>query len=289
MGSGFRRDDNVLSPWPPCLRDEKTEVKELPKHDIRRKAEGIAQLFRERQQIDALPVDLMPSDLSEAYRIRQIFEDVETAGGRGAVAGYKIGLTTPIMQQLCGVAEPVYGAIFADEVHHGRAELDVRNYCRLGIETEIAVRLGEDLARGSDRGRVEGAVESCMAAIELLEDLRHDYKRLNAAAMVAGNVWNAGIVLASPVTDWRRLDLARLTARLSINGSEIGHGKGGDVMGNPLNALAWLAEKRASAGTPLKRGMIVMTGSMVPIQFPAAGDHAIVEVEGLGTAELVAT
>jgi 2-keto-4-pentenoate hydratase len=43
------------------------------------------------------------------------------------------------------------------------------------------------------------------------------------------------------------------------------------------------------AGTPLKRGMIVMTGSMVPIQFPAAGDHAIVEVEQLGTAELVAT
>jgi len=35
--------------------------------------------------------------------------------------------------------------VFAGEVHHGRAELDVRNYCRLGIETEIAVRLGEDL------------------------------------------------------------------------------------------------------------------------------------------------
>ena len=43
-----------------------------------------------------------------------------------------------------------------------------------------------------------------MAAIELLEDLRHDYKRLTAAAMVAGNVWNAGIVLGEPVTDWRR-------------------------------------------------------------------------------------
>ena len=60
-------------------------------------------------------------------------------------------------------------------------------------------------------------------------------------------------------------------------------------MGNPLNALAWLANKLAAAGTPLRAGMIVMTGSMVPIQFPAPGDRAIVEVEGLGTAELVAT
>ena len=78
-------------------------------------------------------------------------------------------------------------------------------------------------------------------------------------------------------------------ARLTINGCEIGAGKGGDVMGNPLNALVWLADKLAAAGTPLRRGMIVMTGSMVPIQFPAAGDRANVEVEGLGTAELVAT
>jgi 2-keto-4-pentenoate hydratase len=90
------------------------------------------------------------------------------------------------------------------------------------------------------------------------------------------------------VTNWRRLDLATVTARLTINGREIGTGKSGDVMGNPLNALAWLADKLAAAGTPLKRGMIVLTGSMVPIQFPGGGDRALVEVEGLGTAELAA-
>jgi len=257
--------------------------------DTRQKAERIAALFRDRRQTDILPAELMPADLSEAYAIRAAFEAIETARGRGEVAGYKIGLTTPIMQKLCGVDEPCYGAIFASEVHHRRAELPVRNYCRLGIETEIAVRLGEDLPQGGGFDRVAAAVESCVAAIELLEDLRHDYKRLSAAAMVAGNVWNAGVVVAPPVTDWRRLDLAQLTARLAINGREIGRGKGGDVMGNPLNALAWLADKLAGAGTPLKRGMIVLTGSMVPIQFPAAGDRALVEVEGLGTAELAAT
>jgi 2-keto-4-pentenoate hydratase len=58
-------------------------------------------------------------------------------------------------------------------------------------------------------------------------------------------------------------------------------------MGHPLNALAWLADKLAAAGTPLRRGIIVMTGSMVPIQYPAAGDRVLVEISGLGTAELV--
>jgi 2-oxo-3-hexenedioate decarboxylase/2-keto-4-pentenoate hydratase len=124
-----------------------------------------------------------------------------------------------------------------------------------------------------------------MAAIELIEDLHYDYKRLDAAAMVAGNVWNAGVVLGAPVTGWRAQDLARATARLSINGQEIGSGSGGDVMGHPLNALAWLA----AAGAPLRRGMIVMTGSMVPIQYPVAGDQVVIEVSGLGSVELVLT
>ncbi|MBV9825303.1 MAG: fumarylacetoacetate hydrolase family protein [Alphaproteobacteria bacterium] len=254
--------------------------------DVTGKAERIATLFRECRQVDLLPAELMPADLDEAYAIRGVFEEIGIAHGRGAPAGFKIGLTTPIMQKLCGVDEPCYGTIFGNEVHHLSAELRVADYSRLGIETEIAVRLGKDLPDGSDAERVGDAVESCMAAIELLEDLQHDYKRLTAAAMVAGNVWNAGVVLGAPVTDWRRLDLGKVTARLTIKGREIGSGKGGDVMGNPLNALAWLADKRAAHGHPLTAGTVVMTGSMVPIQFPQPGDIAVVEVEGVGRAEL---
>jgi 2-keto-4-pentenoate hydratase len=60
-------------------------------------------------------------------------------------------------------------------------------------------------------------------------------------------------------------------------------------MGHTLNVLAWLADKLAAAGTPLQRGMIVMTGSMVPIRHPLAGDRVLVEISGLGAAELAGT
>jgi 2-keto-4-pentenoate hydratase len=254
--------------------------------DAREKAERIVELFRGRRPTEILPPELYPASLDQAYTIRRAFQELEETKGRGAIAGYKIGLTTPVMQKLCGIEEPCYGAIFASEVHHRQAELLAGDFCRLGIETEIAFRLGEDLSRPGTREDIAAAVESCMAAIELIEDLRYDYKRLDAAAMVAGNVWNAGVVLGEPVTDWRDRDLARATARLWINGREIGSGNGGDVMGHPLKALAWLADKLATAGTPLRRGMVVMTGSMVPIQYPAAGDRVVIEVSGLGTAEL---
>jgi 2-keto-4-pentenoate hydratase len=259
----------------------------MPTLDPRQTAERIVAIFRALQPIDALPDELIPGSLDAAYQVREAYETIEAAR-RGAVIGYKIGLTTPIMQQLCGVDEPCYGAMFASEIRQSPAEVRVGDYCRVGIETEIAMRLGEDLPEGGGRARVEAAVESCMAAIEVLEDLQHDYKRLSARSMVAGNVWNAGCVLGPPVGDWRKLDLATVTYRLAINDREIGAGKGADVMGNPLNALSWLADKLAADGRPLRRGMVVMTGSTVPIQFPKPGDRAVVEVSGLGQAEFIA-
>jgi 2-keto-4-pentenoate hydratase len=259
----------------------------MPVPDPKDTATGVAAIFRARQPIDILPAELIPADLDTAYQVRAAYEAIE-APRRGAVAGYKIGLTTPIMQQLCGVDEPCYGAMFTSEIRHSPAEVRIADFCRVGIETEIAMRLGEDLPQGGDVNRIAGAVEGCMAAIEVLEDLRHDYKRLSARSMVVGNVWNAGCVLAAPVVDWRKLDLAAVIYRLTINGKEIGAGKGADVMGNPLNALTWLANRLATDGRPLKRGMVVMTGSTVPIQFPQRGDRAAVEVSGLGQAEFIA-
>ncbi|HEX3523853.1 MAG TPA: hypothetical protein VHT52_17415 [Stellaceae bacterium] len=170
--------------------------------DVREKAERIVELFRGRQPIEILPADLYPENLDEAYAIRRVFQEIEEKKGRGAIAGYRIGLTTPVMQKLCGVGEPCRGAIFARELYHRRAELAAAEYCHLGVETEIAFRLSADLPQGGAPGEIVGAVESCMAAIELIEDLhydykrRDDYKRLDPAAMVAGNVWNAGVVLA---------------------------------------------------------------------------------------------
>src|SRR6478752_6825378 len=144
--------------------------------NTRQKAERIVRLFRSRQPTAALPPELSPADLDEAYEIRRAFQEIEVGAGRGAVAGYKIGLTTPVMQKLCGVGEPCYGAIFAREVHHPRTELAAADYCRLGVETEIAFRLGADLPQGRAPREIAAAVDSCMAAIELIEDLHYDYK-----------------------------------------------------------------------------------------------------------------
>ena len=63
--------------------------------DVREKAERIVELFRGRRPIEILPADLYPENLDEAYAIRRVFQEIEEKKGRSAIAGYKIGLTTP--------------------------------------------------------------------------------------------------------------------------------------------------------------------------------------------------
>lgn len=258
----------------------------MPNLTRREKAERILALFRDRRHVEVLPAELYPADLDDAYAIRRDYQQLEEAQGRGAVAGYKIALTTPVMQQFCGVHEPCWGAIFAREVYASPARLKAADYCRIAVEAEIAMRLGADIAEPGDHAMLADKVEACSAAIELIEDLGYDYKRLDAPALVAGNAWNAGIVLGPPVAGWRGLDLASLRGELRINGTRTGSGVGGDVMGHPLNALGWLAQKLAAAGTPLRRGMVVMTGSIVATQFPAAGDRVEIAIDGLGEASI---
>ena len=102
-------------------------------------------------------------------------------------------------------------------------------------------------------------------------------------------ICGAEVVLGSPVTDWRAIDLVSAYGSMDINGEKVGDGHGSDVMGHPLEPLAWLANKLAEQGLGLSAGMVIITGSIVSPKFLEAGDKASISIEGLGSAELNVT
>ena len=83
---------------------------------------------------------------------------------------------------------------------------------------------------------------------------------------------------------WRELDFREVAGTLVINGADIETGKGVDVMGHPFEALAFVANGLIEQGRPLRRDMIVMTGSVVGTKWPEPGDEVTVRMEGLGEA-----
>jgi 2-keto-4-pentenoate hydratase len=239
-----------------------------------------------RQPFAGLPNHCRPVDEAEAYAIQDALHTKLCAAGRGPLVGYKIGCTTPVMQRFLGIDNPCAGGVLAPNLQHRDGGFRHDDFLRVGVECEIAVALARDLpASGApyDRHGVGAAVGACMAAIEIVDDRYEDYRALDAPTLVADDFFQAGCVLGVPIEDWRTLDLAALAGRMTINGEQVGSGQGGDVLGHPLNALAWLANLRA-ARRHLRAGEFVLLGSVVETKWLARGDRVEIAIEGLGTA-----
>jgi 2-oxo-3-hexenedioate decarboxylase/2-keto-4-pentenoate hydratase len=254
---------------------------------IERAAELLAQVRQTRQRLGRLPEDCRPADLGAAYAVQDALHHRLAATGWGALAGHKIGCTTPVMQRFLGIGHPCAGGVFAPTVQHERGKFRHADFLHVGVECEIAVRLARDLpARAAPYARsdVADAVGACLAAIEVVDDRYADYRALDTPTLVADDFFNAACVLGTPVEDWRALDLAALRGRMTINGAEVGTGRGGDILGHPLEALAWLANASASRGQYLKTGEFVLLGSVVETRWVEQGDVVEASIEGLGTA-----
>ena len=200
----------------------------------------------------------------------------------GAVVGYKIGLTSARMQAMCGIAEPICGAVLATRVQTSGVVLRRSAYGRLGLEFEIAVRIGGDVP-GTDQTAesVRRYADAVCAAVEVVDDRDADYSRLDVRGLVADNSWNAGVVLSRWVSPWP--DLPAVEGVVSVDAQVVDRGFGRDVLGDPFVCTAWLANHLAARGEPLKAGQIVMTGSLVPTRFPTADATYRFDLEGIGS------
>ncbi|CAH1666903.1 2-oxo-3-hexenedioate decarboxylase [Hyphomicrobiales bacterium] len=208
----------------------------------------------------------------------------------GAAIGYKIGLTSQRMQTMCGIGHPIAGVVLADRLHHSGARLAIADYGRMGLEFEIAVRMGSDLPVGGPDWTPESIaphVAGVCAAIEIVDDRAADYAELDVLSLVADNSWNGGVVLSEFCSNWPALDAVSGVA--TRNGVELGRGHGRDALGHPFAPLAWLANALAAKGETLRAGEIVMTGSLVTTRFPTESETYRFELEGIGAVELDVT
>lgn len=231
-----------------------------------------------------LPAALRPATLDQAYATQDAFFRRRVAE-RGPLAGWKVALTSPVMQRLVGFAHPLAGPLHGEHIHDSPTTLAVADFIHLGIECELAFKLAQDMPRPDEQG-LAGALAAVAPAFELIEDRHADYAEFDALGVVADNCWNGGVVVGGFVPLKQLPDLDALTGRLFIDDRAAGEGSGRDVLGHPLNALAWLAQHCAGRGTPLRAGQIVMTGSMIATKFAMAGQRFRFVVDQLGEVDL---
>ena len=245
-----------------------------------RAAVMIAAARRAGTPLVPLPPGLAPPDEAGGYRL-QAAVHAPLADDAGPRIGWKIGCTSAVMQTYLGIPHPCAGGVFARGVHHSGASLRHRDYVRVGVECEIAVRLGRDVV-ASDVASVAAAIDSYLPAIEIVDDRYADWRSLGAPSLIADDFFAAGCVLGEPVAVAQAPDLLAVTGRAILNGAEVARGSGADVLGHPHHALAWLAGHLAEQGQYLRKGEIVLTGSLVQTLWLNAGDAVVMDLSGLG-------
>lgn len=237
--------------------------------------------------LDALPEALRPADEAEAYAIQDALH-AKLAPSLGRIAGHKIGCTTAVMQAFLNIPNPCGGGVFARTVYTSPAEIPRAGFVRVGVECEIVARLATPLVPrpvAYTRRDVERAVGALMAGMEIVDARYVDYSKLDTPTLLADDFFDAGCVLGPDVHDFHAIDLGAVTGVTTINGVEVGRGRGSDVMGHPFEALAWLANRRSARGLGIDAGEFVFLGSVVETKWVAAGDHVVMELEGLGRIE----
>jgi 2-keto-4-pentenoate hydratase len=255
--------------------------------NIRAAAKIIAAARRNRTPLPPLAGDAAPQSEAEGYRIQDAVHGL-LAADFGARVGYKIGCTSPVMQQYLSIAHPCGGGVLAKGVHESGVSLSAKDFVRVGVECEIAVRLARDLSATEAPFTAEWVAESIEAylpAIEIVDDRYVKWETLGAPTLVADDFFAAGCVLGNPVARSAAPDLLTVVGRARINGNEAGQGTGADVLGHPHHALAWLANHLAANDKSLRAGEIVLTGSLVKTAWLNAGDAVVMELEGLGRVE----
>jgi 2-keto-4-pentenoate hydratase len=254
-------------------------------------AQVIATNRRNRSRLASLPENLAPQTEAEGYRIQRAVHDL-LLPHVGAMAGYKIGCTSAVMQQYLNIPHPCGGGVFAKGVHDSGVSLPARDFVRVGVECEIAVRLARDLPASQAPFTAETvalAVEAYHSAIEIVDERYADWQNLGAPTLVADDFFAAGCVLGAPIARSAAPDLVGVVGRAIVNGVEAGRGTGADVLGHPHNPLAWLANHLAEQGKGLCAGQIVLTGSLVKTLWLDAGDEVTMDLSGLGTVQAAFT
>lgn len=248
-------------------------------------AQIIATTRLARRKLGVLPADVRPGDEPAAYAIQDEVSRLLAEAGLGPVIGYKIGCTTAGMQAYLGIDHPAAGYMYEASVRPNGLTLAAADAVRPGVECEIAVRMAQRLSTEAapfTRANVLPAIASVHAAIEIVDERYDDWRTLGGDTLIADDFFHAGLILGPPLTKWRDLDLCAIAGVTRVNGVEKGRGRGADILGHPLDALAWLANHCARRGRDVPAGAIVSLGSLVPVQWLAPGDRAEVELEGLG-------
>lgn len=213
--------------------------------------------------------------VADAYRLQECVRD--ELGAR--VVGWKLAAPPS--------ADVISAPLFDIECLASDAVLANADLLRDGVECELALRIDRPLLGGGcTRDDVMAAVGAVMPAFELLCSRLPSKFASPREHIVADGMGQGAVVLGAPCHDWRKLTLDQLRVTLWADDALVVDKQGGNPFGDPLRAVALLADHLARRGHAIEAGVFVLAGSHTGVHRPQPGERLRCVFAGVGQVAL---
>ncbi|PFG64799.1 2-oxohept-3-enedioate hydratase [Thioclava sp. ES.031] len=245
----------------------------LSSDQIAQAADDLLAAEEASKQIGLLSLRHRGMTLDDAYAIQSAQMARKLAAGR-SILGWKIGLTSKVMQAALKIDTPDSGVLYDDMLFASGATVPAGRFIQPRVEAEIAFVMKAPLDATADRAAVLAATDYVTPSLEILDTriLRADPATGQARVIVdtvSDNAANAGIVLGEARHDPSRVDLRWTGAILRKDGEVETTGLGAAVLDDPAQGLVWLARRMGQYGQRIEAGQVILSGSFIaPIECP---------------------
>ncbi|GAC1529169.1 MAG: fumarylacetoacetate hydrolase family protein [Ramlibacter sp.] len=217
----------------------------------------------------------------------------------GAVPrGRKIGFTNSRIWPEYDVHKPIWGHVYAHTLRDGaagRVTMSLAQYTEPKIEPEIAFGMRRAPVAGADMAALLACIEWVAPAVEIVQSHFPGWK-LQAADTVADGGLHAALLLGQPIPlaslgNEAAQVLASLEVVLWRDGQQVEVGRGANVLGGPVAALAHLVDLLHTQGpdVALRAGEVVTTGTVTAAYAVRPGEHWRSQPLGAGLKPLEVT
>ena len=248
--------------------------------DIQACAAALLHAERTRTPINCLSATYPKLDETAAYAIQAA--KLELRGERQA--GFKLGYTSAAMRAQMNIDSPNFGVLTEDlrlDEENGGVPSD--ELIHPLVEPEIALLVGRDIEGGGyNRSSIFRAVDAVLPALEIVDTRYPDYK-FKTVDNISDNSSSARFLTGRPRSLAAVGDLRLLGVLLWSEGRALDQGIGANALGDPLLALAWLANELAARGEGITAGSIILTGGLTRAHPARAGQSFVAEFAELGT------
>ena len=211
------------------------------------------------RKINLIPKNNLPLSRDFAYKIQSNYINHT----KYKHIGYKIAATSSNGQKHIKVSAPISGHLFEHNLFKTNTSIRYKKNSIMRVaEPEIAFKISKNIKKNKYTVRnILSVVDAVYPAIELPDTRFQTFKKAGEFLLIADNACANYFIIGNeyrkPI---KNIQFDNIKVTIS-NEKEVFEGNSSNALKSPLKALIWLINELNKYNLPLKKGMIIITGT----------------------------